>query len=108
MGGAREPPEEMQVLRVCRSVLRELKLAHPQVYSPSLPHKPPEVAIHFDPTQNEGGEQWRYLVSVVRQHKECKDSATLRQQERLLSSYYTYLHSSRRHRVSASRGAVGS
>ena len=97
----------MLVLRVCRSVLRELKLAHPQVYSPSLPHELLDVAMYFDPTQNEGGEQWRYLVSVVRQHKQCKDSAALRQQERLLSSYYTYLRSSRRHRVSASHGALG-
>ena len=67
----------MQFLRVCRSVLRELKLASPL---------------------GEGGAaQWRYIVSAVRQSAD--DAAVKQRGERLLSTYHTYLQSSRRYKV---------
>ena len=86
MGGASRPAsanskETMQFLRVCRSVLRELKLA--------------------SPLDEGGAAQWRYIVSAVRQSAaRADDAASKQREERLLSTYHTYLQSSRRYRVS--------
>ena len=70
----------MQLLRVCRHILRELKLASPL---------------------NEGGEQWLYISSAVRLGKTPGSDASVNQRgEKLLHSYLVYLRSSRQHRVS--------
>ena len=70
----------MQLLRVCRHILRELKLASPL---------------------NEGGEQWLYISSAVRLGKTPGSDASANQRgEKLLHSYLVYLRSSRQHRVS--------
>ena len=65
-------------------------------FQPSLPPSPP-----FLPTQNEGGEQWRCLTALLRDHREseCWDDAALKRQEKVLSSYLIYVRSSRRYRV---------
>ena len=71
----------MQLLRVCRHILRELKLASPA---------------------SEGGEQWLYISSTVRLGKTPGDDAPVNQRgEKILDSYLVYLRSSRQHRVSS-------
>lgn len=70
----------MKLLRICRSILRELKLTS---------------------SASEGREQWRYIGSAVRLGRTSEGGVPLQQRgEKLLSSYHTYLQSSRLHRVS--------
>jgi hypothetical protein len=76
---ARTHVAEMRLLRTCRSVLRELKAAS---------------------GGGEAGEQWKFIVSAVRQRgTERRDLQEREKAQKTLDSYLTYLQSSRQHRV---------
>ena len=68
--------EEMELLRTCRSVLRELKAVS---------------------GGGEAGEQWRFILSAIRDRG--TDAREREKAKSTLDSYLAYLESSRQHRV---------
>lgn len=85
--------------RLCRKILRELRKSNDRVCS-YFGLSCYIYSIYFLLAQNVVDHIWQYVASEVRRHSLCTGTNVLHQQQRLLNTYLSYIHSSRIHRVS--------